>query len=241
MEKELFNPDFLIIPKEVMHLPPADRFVMGAVYFMSRLSLGRCIASNVELGRICGIKAHSVTNSLDRLEAEGFIKRLYQDERKRNRTEIICLIGFGKFESSGILKTNPLLSTRESSKKEHISNTISNNNNSEDKPRTNDFSFDNYIKQVMDNSFIVIDNVKRLTNPARYFAAYYLKRKRLTFNSAAAVESAMKRHYRAAKELGEFASDMKKVSQAFNEAESLVVDNKQIPWTLETVYKQLTK
>lgn len=232
--KELFNPDFLIIPKEVMHLPPADRFVMGAVYFMSRLSLGKCIASNVELGRICGIQAHSVTNSLDRLEEGGFIKRLYMDEQKRNRTEIVCLIGFGKFESSGILKTNPLTSTRKSSTKEHISNTISNINNSDETIANVQFSFSNYISGVLKNS-------KESNNWTRYFAAYFLKRKGLTFDSAASVEGAMKRHYRAAKELGQFVGDMKRVSEAFNQAENLVVNSQPVNWGLETVLKQLTK
>jgi hypothetical protein len=51
----------------------------------------------------------------------------------------------------------------------------------------------------------------------------------------------MKRHYRAAKELGQFISDMKRVSQAFTDAENLVVNGQHVNWTLETVLKQLTK
>jgi len=233
MNKELFNPDFLIIPKEVMHLPPADRFVMGAVYFMSRLSLGKCIASNVELGRICGIKAHSVTNCLDRLEAGGFVKRIYMDEEKRNRLEIICLIGFGKFESSGILKTNPLTSTRKSSTKEHISNTISNKIDS-DVVAPIPFLFSDYISGVLQNS-------KEQKNWARYFSAYFLKRKGITFNNAQAVEGAMKRHYRSAKDLGQFVGDMAKVKAAFDAAENLTIRGERVNWGLETVLKQLTK
>jgi hypothetical protein len=51
----------------------------------------------------------------------------------------------------------------------------------------------------------------------------------------------MKRHYRAAKELGQFVGDMKRVSQAFYEAEHLTIRGEPVNWTLETVVKQLTK
>jgi hypothetical protein len=156
------------------------------------------------------------------------------DEEKRNRTEIVCLIGFGKFECSGILKTNPLTSTRKSSTKEHISNTISNKNIS-DKPVANlPFSFSGYIESVLRSS-------KESKNWARYFAAYFLKRKGITFNSAASVEATMRRHYRAAKELGQFTGDMDRVARAFTSAENLVVNGQHVNWGLETVVKQLTK
>jgi hypothetical protein len=253
MEKTEFTPDFLIIPKEVMHLPPADRFIMGAVYFMSRLSLGKCIASNVELGRICGVKAHSVTAALDRLEGEGLIKRTFKDINKRHREEIICLIGYGKLESSGLLKSSPLLKPLESSVEGHISNTISNNNiTSEDEPRTQDSNkirdwnsfLESSLKQARDGYSFTNKKgnlVSMPPNHSRYFALYFLKRKGLKFNSIDAVDSALRRHYKAGKELSNFISDPKKLSEAFDKAEHLEYNGQKVDWSLETVLKLITK
>jgi DNA-binding Lrp family transcriptional regulator len=235
MEKELFNPDFLIIPKEVMHLPPADRFIMGAVYFMSRLSLGRCIASNVELGRICGIKAHSVTNSLDRLESEGFVKRLYKDEEKRNRTEIVCLIGFGKFESSGILKTSALISTRKSSTKEHISNTISNNIIAESKETIKNETTP-FIASERIQAFI--DSPQTWLKIIGLFAKYrHLEDKLKTQGQ---FDLLIPKYRRVATELSEF--DGSQLREAFRRCDEMTdKQGGKIDWTLFTVKSILLK
>ena len=244
IEKD-FNPEYLIVPRLAMKLPSADRMVFGAVYAFCQLSKKKCTASNVCIGRISCVSSGGVANSLNRLEETGLIKRFYKDEQKKNRDYIISMWGFGKLDSSDSVHSIHPQMIRDSSTKEQIKNKIKNINNSNSeqvKPvHESIFSFEGYLKQVMDNSFIVIDDIKRLTNPARYFAAYYLKRKGLKFNSKEAVEGAMKRHYKAAKELGQFTSDMKRISRAFDEAENLVVNNQRVPWTLETVLKQLTK
>jgi DNA-binding transcriptional regulator YhcF (GntR family) len=232
MNKELFTPDFLIIPKEVMYLPPADRFIMGAVYFMSRLSLGKCIASNVELGRICGVKAHTVTNSLDRLEEGGLIKRIYKDEEKRNRIEIICLIGFGKLESSGLFKSNPLTSTRVSSTKEHISNTISNNNTSDEvkKPIAEVFNSEQYFRGLLNSKDIVLNII-----------AYYTLKKgneSLVSNKEQAA-AVIARNYKVAKRLSIF--EKGKISRAIDECQNTIIGGRPMNYTLETVEKFMLK
>lgn len=227
--KEDFSPDFLIIPKEVMKMPPADRFVMGAIYFFSRLSLGKCIASNVEIGRVCGITPHSVTNSLDRLEAAGLIKRFYKDEEKRNRTEIACLVGFGRLESSGILQSSALVSTRVSSKKGHISNTIKNNNTTEGskEPQLN-------VKERFEQ--LLKSNKRELA----IIAYYTLKKKNYEgLTTEKQVQAVIGRNIKVARRLAAF--DSKKIKDAIDECESTIIKGSPMRYTLETVERFLLK
>lgn len=91
-----FEPDFLNIPYVVMHMQPADRFTFGAIYMFSNLSQKRCTASNIAIGKIAKISPESVSNSLNHLEEEGFIKRHFKDNNKRTRDWIECLVGFVK-------------------------------------------------------------------------------------------------------------------------------------------------
>jgi hypothetical protein len=104
-----------------------------------------------------------------------------------------------------------------------------------------EFNFKDYIKTVMESSFIEVNDKKACVTPHRYFAAYFLKRKGLSFNSRQSVEAAMKRHFKAGKELGQFTSDMDAVRRAFDEAENLVYNGQKVNWGLETVLKLLTK
>jgi len=229
--KEQFTPDFLIIPKEVMSMPPADRFIMGAVYFMSRLSLGKCIASNVELGRICGIKAHSVTASLDRLEEVGLIQRTFKDENKRHRDEIICLIGYGKLESSGLLKSSPLIKRLESSTKGHISNTISNNiYTGVDTPQTEFNSKEELLRWKASN--------QRWLHILGVYGLWRKVDSRLV--TKATLNKLMPEFRKVATELADFTDDQ--LRQAFVKCDEMKDKNGQgFDWTLRTVKKVLLK
>lgn len=92
-----FRPDFVIIPYPVysdVELEGLDRVVYGICYWFEQMKDGKCTASNGTLAKIAGTNMRSVSNSLNRLEERGYIVRLYKDEAKRNRTEIITKISF---------------------------------------------------------------------------------------------------------------------------------------------------
>jgi hypothetical protein len=205
---------------------------------------GICFPSRKKLSEECNCDKRSIDKYMKVLEDDGVVKKTlrYNKRKKRNDSNLYQIM----LNSEPI--TPPSEPNVEKQGEPNDTVTITNINYKQSttseqvKPvHEGDFSFEGYIKQVMDSSFIVINDTKRLTNPARYFAAYFLKRKGLKFNSREAIEGAMKRHYKAAKELGAFTSDMKRVSQAFNDAENLVVNGQRVNWGLETVVKMLTK
>lgn len=96
----MFKPDFLIIPyaiKSHEDLRPSDGDVYAAIYWFERLKDGKCTASNETLAEIacCGIR--NVRGSLDRLEKEGFIERVWRDpESRTQRAEIKTMIHYGR-------------------------------------------------------------------------------------------------------------------------------------------------
>jgi len=227
--KQEFTPDFLIVPKETMSLPPADRFVFGVVYFMERLSLGKCIASNVEIGRIAGVKAHSVTGCLDRLESKGLIKRTFKDDNKRHRDQIICLIGFGKLESSGVIVSSPLVKTLESSRKGHIKNTIKNTINIETEDPSVEFKALSFFKEIQETSSIPHDRL----------IAYFVIRKQLYKNCSTKKQAlaVIARHTPVAKRLKIFENE--KILKVMDTLDDLLARGKLRYWGLEMVEQNL--
>lgn len=106
----MFKPDFLIIPYQIKANPalrPSDGDVYAAVYWLERLSVGKCIASNESLADIacCGIR--NVKAALDRLEQEGYIIRTYRDPESRiHRKEIKTLLQYQKIDP-GVVARKP--------------------------------------------------------------------------------------------------------------------------------------
>jgi len=94
--EDKFRPIFIIIPDILMDLPPADRFVFGAVWYFEKMKGGICTASNKEIARIAKVQEVTVGRSLSRLESEGFISRTYKDDKRRNRQQIISKISLQK-------------------------------------------------------------------------------------------------------------------------------------------------
>lgn len=83
---EFQPPDFLIIPYQVSFSPnlqPLDIKIYGVIYWLQHLKQGKCTASNTYLAKICLSTPNSVQHSLERLEKEGFILRIYKDEAKK--------------------------------------------------------------------------------------------------------------------------------------------------------------
>ena len=76
-------------------LKALDNLVYWAVYWIKSLKNEKCYASNMTIAQLIRASAGSVANSLTRLERAGYIERLYFDDGRRRRQEIIPLISFG--------------------------------------------------------------------------------------------------------------------------------------------------
>lgn len=86
MKKEVFTPDFILIPKPLLlckDLTWSDRATYGAVYWFHNLKDGRCFASNSGIASVIGLNTGTVKNSLTRLEKYGFIVRSFDEEGSR--------------------------------------------------------------------------------------------------------------------------------------------------------------
>jgi len=97
--KEILLPDFLIIPRQVVldpTLQPLDRMVFGCVYWYTKMRNERCTASNIAIATLLGTKPGSVADALQRLDDGGHIRRIFKDQSRRVRQEIISLVAFGK-------------------------------------------------------------------------------------------------------------------------------------------------
>lgn len=234
-KEEEFNPEYILIPRLAMQLPSADRMVFGAVYMFCQLSKKKCTASNVEIGRIACVSPGAVANSLNRLEEIGLIKRFYKDEQKKNRDYMISLWGFGKIDSSNLIKTiNPQM-IRDSSTDEQIKNKIKNIDLAEavDKPLTQDINF---------NSKEELDNWKASPKPWLRLIGIYGKYRhvyeRLTTKSQ--LNKLIPEFRKVAEELTDFTDEQLKT--AFQKCDNMVgKDGEKIEWTLRTVKKVLLK
>jgi len=95
--KKPFKPDFLIIPYalyEDKKIQSLDRDVYAVIYWFEHLKDGECKAGNEIIAELVGVETRSVQNGLNRLEKQGFIKRVYKDKEKRNRLRIITNISY---------------------------------------------------------------------------------------------------------------------------------------------------
>ena len=105
-----YKPDFLITPYEVHAcdaLRPSDSTVYAVVYWFERLKDGKCTASNETIAEVARMESRTVRAALDRLEKNGFIKRIFEVENscsaKRemmNRLEIKTLVSFTRKDST---------------------------------------------------------------------------------------------------------------------------------------------
>lgn len=115
--KKTFKPDFLITPYQLYEdstIQSLDRDVYAVVYWYEHLKDGECKASNVSIANIANAEPRSIQNSLNRLEAAGYIKREYKDAQKRNRLRIITKISYGNVRrTKDTQETNEPQSTRE--------------------------------------------------------------------------------------------------------------------------------
>jgi DNA-binding MarR family transcriptional regulator len=100
---QLLKPDYIMVPFPIYcdpHLEGLDRIVYGIVYWFEHMKDGRCIASNATIATIAATNVRSISNSLQRLEEAGYIQRLFKDDAKRNRAEIVTKISFKQASKS---------------------------------------------------------------------------------------------------------------------------------------------
>lgn len=103
--KELDRPSFYWIPEVVAaQVQPHESFVFSVVYWFTKLKDGCCYASNQRIADALPYKSSplSVANALQVLEQHGFIKRVFKDEAKRIRSEIITLVDVTRVSPTGV-------------------------------------------------------------------------------------------------------------------------------------------
>jgi DNA-binding Lrp family transcriptional regulator len=97
------HPDFIQIPCQLLideALQPSDRVLYGYIYWFEHLKNEKCTASNLTLAELMKVDAGSVQNSLNRLEARGYIERIYKDKSRRVRLEVKSLVAFKHVSSN---------------------------------------------------------------------------------------------------------------------------------------------
>lgn len=95
MKNENYEPIFITIPFEVFkdrRLQTADKNVYGVIFYYTKMNMKICIASNRTIAGYAGVKTGTVRNSLSKLNRLGYINTVYQDEDKKIRIRIDCLV-----------------------------------------------------------------------------------------------------------------------------------------------------
>lgn len=97
------RPEFIMSFTAIMLHPDSqqnDSVVYGYIYWLSCLKMERCFAANSLLAELSGYSEGGVQNSLTRLEKNGFIRRIYKENKPvLGREEIIPLLRFQAFRS----------------------------------------------------------------------------------------------------------------------------------------------
>ena len=224
--KKVYTPDFLQIPQIVMHLPPAERFVFGAVYFYAQLDEKKCRASNVTLSRVANITEASVANCLIKLEEAGFIKRFFKDEGKRHRDYIICLVSFARVPSTDVSRFIKGCIPDSSGDEQNI--TIKEVKNTDQGSET--YNREEEIQKLLDYKQYWLNII-----------GAYLKFKRVPLENKKQQELITKKFYKVAHDLEAYPVDRIKAAMV---SCSQIIDKKTgevYDWTLYTVLHQLTK
>lgn len=101
--KQITPPDYLQIPYLVYankNLDKIDGIIYAIIYWFDKLRDGRCVASNQRISEIAKCTPGTVANSLVRLEKEQCIKRIFHDEEKKKRKQIIPLVFYARVSST---------------------------------------------------------------------------------------------------------------------------------------------
>lgn len=134
-------PDFLITPYlllEDKEIGLIDERLYGVIYWFTKLKNESCTASNETLAELVKTTPITIANSLKKLEDKGYIQRIFKDDKKRNRKEILPLVVFSKVSPTDESRKNDSLTgvssihsqmNRDSLTDEQNKNTNKNKNN----------------------------------------------------------------------------------------------------------------
>lgn len=99
MDKTTLRPDFLIKPYALLEcdeLRPTDADVYAVCYWFEHMKDGRCTAGNPAIAAVAKVDERTVRGALNRLEKNGFIRRVYFDKAKKLRSHIETLVRYAK-------------------------------------------------------------------------------------------------------------------------------------------------
>jgi hypothetical protein len=235
---KIILPDFLIIPYQLLEdkeMSLIDERLYGIIYWFTKLKNERCTASNVVLAGLVRTTPATIQNSMTKLEAKGFIKRIFKDKARRIRQEIIPLIVFSKVSPINdtyqkVSPTNDRVSpTNDTSKGSQVSpigdqnkNINTKKNNKEDSEAVASWGFSEELLKLKDSN-----------RKDHKIIALYWKKKGWIFKNRDQFRSALKRELRAAGDLKGYTGE--------EIAKSIAFCQKEYPdkWTLETVFKRI--
>src|SRR3990167_1755441 len=218
------NPDFLIIPHQLIldkNLQPLDRILYGVIYWLAKLKNEKCIASNRTLKELCGCKTNrAISNSLETLEKNKYIIRIYFNKKTKERSEIVPLIAYGVVPSPPYEQMMTPLRTND--------DTIINKKIKEEiaSPPATPSVFN--LKEEL---------TKLKESPQRHvqLIGEFLEEKGVALENTTQLKRAIGRHLRAARELADFSD--KQIAKASEQAQ----DEYPKLWTIETLLKLITK
>lgn len=228
-QKEVYTPDFIQIPQIVMHLPPAERFVFGVVYFYAQLSDKMCRASNATIARVACISEGAVANCLVKLEEGGFIKRYFKDNEKRNRDYIVCLVKFTRVSPTDASTIHQVMN-RDTSGDEQIKNIDKESILRIDDKSSADFNSKEFIDSWVDSK-----------EEWKVVIGAYARRKKLweKFTTKTQLNQFLYKNRKIGTEISAFSR--KQISDSFTSCEDLVRTGKIKEWSLYTVKHLLLK
>lgn len=226
----LGKPNFLIVPYALLdcedcHL--TEYMVYAAIYWFEHMRGEKCIASNASIARIAKVSERSVMGALEKLETNGFIRRIYVGDSKARRSEIQCLVMFGKGEAQLTLDYDPLHPKGAAQLTRVVR--VNNKRNitaAQESPQA--FSAEETQRKWREG-----------TDRAFKVLCWFFEKKHLwaKFDSQQKVQHAASRHLRAARRIATAGWSAKDLSRAIGK----MPDKMESEWTLETAEKYLTK
>ncbi|SRR4030066_454401 len=125
-------PDFIIIPYQLLEdkkITLIDERVYGIIYWLTKLKNEKCTASNKTLSELVKTTTGTIQNSLSKLEQLGYIKRIFKDNNKKIRKEIIALVIFTKVSFTDDTQVSPTSDTVSPTSDTRVSPTSDQNKN----------------------------------------------------------------------------------------------------------------
>lgn len=101
--KEIIRPDLIQIPTLLLadkKLRDTDRIIYGYIWWITGMQKQKCVASNRYLAELCNCSISAIMNGLTRLEQGGYMKRIFADDKRKLRKQIIPLIKLVKVSTN---------------------------------------------------------------------------------------------------------------------------------------------